>query len=294
MNSFRTLSIYLFIHASEAFLHPIHSHHEPLHQLYMSTATTGEATGEIRASLKKMRGVSISVEFRPEHILDSNEMEILSQELRKAKSASIWTSDIHAIEYFSREQSTARGNFPGPCPVVFTGNDIKSAVESGATAVLLNAGDANDADLEIGVDVIYKIESVKEMNNIIASGFDYAFFLSESMDNNELAKILELTPKSSVLISSLSSMQEESAEIPRAKELAAFSSELGTKVSGVLMTKACVGDAEDLKYVHFVTEQINKKSSSTFSMTGLTGATNGHFGSEISGGNQSAKWRRKE
>ena len=63
-----------------------------------------------------------------------------------------------------------------------------------------------------------------------------------------------MTSESSVLISSILSMQEESVEIPQAKEITAFSSELETQVSSVLIAKACVGDTEDLQYVHFVTE----------------------------------------
>lgn len=219
-------------------------------------------------------------------------MEILSQELRKAKSSSIWTSDLDALHHFSKEQSTAKGNFPGPCPVVFTGNDIEGAIERGATAVLLNAGDEHKLESNSKVDIIYKVRTIKEMDDLIASGFDYAFLLSESMDEDTLEKVLASAPKTSVLIASVPSMQEESAEIPVAKKISTLSSESGTKISGVLMCEACVGDAEDLKYVHFLTEHINKKSSNSFSMTGLTGSTNGHFGSELSGGDKSAIWRR--
>ena len=94
-------------------------------------------------------------------------------------------------------------------------------------------------------------------------------------------------------------MQAGSHEIVRAKELEAMSMPNANantnvdaaKIAAVVIQNACVGDAEDLKYTAFVVESINKKSSKNFQMTGLTGTTNGHFGSESSEGLASVKGR---
>ena len=53
-----------------------------------------------------------------------------------------------------------------------------------------------------------------------------------------------------------------------------------------------MGDDEDIKYLQHAIEGINKKSSSSFSMTGLTGSTNGHFG--VASHDGDVKWRRNE
>lgn len=267
----------------------------------MSTTSnsSGEATGEIKMALKKMRGVSVSVEYKPTPTLEltSMEHEILSQELRRTKAASIWTSDLKAVEEFSKEQSTAKGSFPGPVSIVYTGSDsgdVATAIEKGANGIVVDA-DKIGNDSNVGVDVICKVNSADDVRTAIGSGFDYAFLLQGSTDDEELKSILEEIPKSSVVVASLLSMQDESEEIARGKELSQLKADgSGTKISALVIDEACVGDAEDLKYTAFVVESINKKSSSTFAMTGLTGAANGHFGSNISGGNAKSKWRRKE
>ena len=264
-----------------------------------ATSSSGEATGEIKMALKKMRGVSVSVEYKPPPTLEltSMEHEILSQELRRTKAASIWTSDLTAVEEFSKEQSTGKGSFPGPVSIVYTGSDsgdVATAVEKGANGIVVDA-DKIGNDCNVGVDVICKVSSADDVRTAIGSGFDYAFLLQGSTDDEELKSILEEIPKSSVVVASLLSMQDESEEIARGKELSQLKSDgSGTKISALVIDEACVGDAEDLRYTAFVVESINKKSSNTFALTGLTGAANGHFDSNISGGNAKSKWRRKE
>ena len=290
-----------------------------------NAAGKGEATGEIKASLKKMRGISVSVEYNPIDTGDTNkeispmEMEILSQELRKAKAASIWTSNLNAVELFSKEQTAAKGNFPGPCPIIYKGEgngdklqvkqNVQAAIEKGATAFVVNVDNINvdidldlDLDLEKKVDIICRVKSAEDVHRALEAGYEYAFLVPGSevdISNQDLQTILGAIPKSAVVVATIPSMQNESAEISRGKELATLVVAVPTesessKISGILIEDACVGDAEDLKYTAFVVENINKKSSSTFQMTGLTGAANGHFGSELSGGLQSAKWRRME
>lgn len=296
-----------------------------------NAAGKGEATGEIKASLKKMRGISVSVEYNPidTDTGDTNkeispmEMEILSQELRKAKAASIWTSNLNAVELFSKEQIAAKGNFPGPCPIIYKGEgngdklqvkqNVQAAIEKGATAFVVNVDNINvdidldlDLDLEKKVDIICRVKSAEDVHRALEAGYEYAFLVPGSevdISNQDLQTILGAIPKSAVVVATIPSMQNESAEIARGKELATLvvavpteseSESESSKISGILIEDACVGDAEDLKYTAFVVENINKKSSSTFQMTGLTGAANGHFGSELSGGLQSAKWRRME
>ena len=59
----------------------------------------------------------------------------------------------------------------------------------------------------------------------------------------------------------------------------------------LLLKNACVGDDEDVKYLQYAIKGISKKSSSSFSMTGLTGSTNGHFGVASHGGDVMWNWK---
>ena len=308
-----------------------------------TTGNKGEASGAIRNALKKMRGVSVSVEFKPTSSYDSTsatdsataapsnmEMEILSQGLRQSKAASIWTSSLGAIEQFAKEQDSAKGNFPGPIPIVFVyygadgdnGDDgcnadngnIQAAVEKGATAIVVDV-DNLDQLLNVeanNVDIIAKVKDVQQVHLAIEKGYEYAFLIADTGIDAEIETgtesdaqmqlLLNAIPKSAIVICSLACMQAGSQEIGRAKELEAMvgvgvgdnDNTTGAKIAAVLIQNACVGDAEDLRYTAFVVEGIHKKTSRNFSMTGLTGGANGHFGSEQSGGLKSAKWKRME
>lgn len=87
---------------------------------------------------------------------------------------------------------------------------------------------------------------------------------------------------------SFSSSLQAPPPLPTTTSLAA-----SKKVHGLLIENACVGDDEDVKYTCFAVNSITKKSSSTFAMTGLTGSTNGHFGTMSDNASiENAKWKR--
>jgi len=246
------------------------------------------------------------------------EMEILSQGLRTSKAASIWTSDMDAIQQFAKEQDSAKGNFPGPIPIVYynaaddygidnnndnNNDNIQTALERGATAIVVDCDNLEqllNANVHVEADIICKVNNVQQIQHAIDKGYEYAFLIAGSgaESDAQLQLLLNAIPKSAIVICSLPCMQAGSHEIVRAKELAAMSMPNANsnvdaaKIAAIVIQNACVGDAEDLKYTAFVVEGINKKSSKNFQMTGLTGTANGHFGSESSGGLASAKWKR--
>ena len=45
----------------------------------------------------------------------------LSPQLRDANVAAIWTADLEATSAFTADQAPAKGEYPGPVPVVFSG-----------------------------------------------------------------------------------------------------------------------------------------------------------------------------
>jgi hypothetical protein len=81
-------------------------------------------------------------------------------------------------------------------------------------------------------------------------------------------------------------MLPENLEVTLGKALASSGS-----ISSLLLCNCCVNDKEDAKYAQFAIEWITKKSSISFSVTGLTGSTNGHFGDSSHAGE--VKWRKK-
>jgi hypothetical protein len=304
----------------------------------------------LKNALKKMRGPSVSIEYtkntsnNSNHDNNSNQMdlELFSQELRcKAKASAIVYSSMNcsrdkdndnndALEVILKEQQSAKGNFPSPCPIVYSYNKdhdddehLQNAIDMGITAILFNDvmdmqyflnnnnNNNNNDDDSNDVEIICQVNSVNDVQIAVQEcGFDYAFLLSTSFTNeiifqnddhdhdaitntivNELHSII---PKDALVIASLQSMQPDSIEIKKAKELIATTSTNTNKlkIHGLLFQDACVGDDEDIPYTSFVVGGVTKKSSSTFAMTGLTGSTNGHFGTLSDNISLDKKWKR--
>jgi hypothetical protein len=247
--------------------------------------------------MKKMRGVSVSVEFKTKDQKSDSDIEMLSQELRKAKVAAIFSSNVEYLDQMVKEQQDAKGNFPGPCPIIFNGDGsedvLDGVVDKGVSGIVCKPGVYRNDDS--GVQVISEVDSVEDIQHAIDIGCGDMFLITASgKSNQDIQTLLCQIPKESLVIASIDAMQANSNELTQGKELASISSDNGAKISALLVQDACVGDAEDLKYAQFVVENINKKSSSTFKMTGLTGSSNGHFGSNESGGIATAKWKRME
>ena len=65
-------------------------------------------------------------------LLQANAVQQLSSRIRscKANAAFLRTDSLSALQIFCREQKSARGQFPGPVPVVYCGGIIDPAVEA--------------------------------------------------------------------------------------------------------------------------------------------------------------------
>jgi hypothetical protein len=231
------------------------------------------------------------------------------------------------MEEFCKEQQMAKGNFPGPCPIIYDcrasvdsdfKNNVKMAIEKGASAIVLDMSDMSNVDamddmndIINGVDVICRVQNIHHVKQALDSGYEYAFLISgnavcdtstdtddSNSDDIQLLEILSAIPQGAVILASLDAMQKNSLEITRGKEVIGLVAPTSTstsnnKIHGLIIENACVGDNEDLKYTNFVVGGLTKKASSTFAMTGLTGSTNGHFGTMSDNASiENAKWRR--
>lgn len=218
---------------------------------------------------------------------------------QQAKVSFVVCSDLPTIKQFSTEQETAKGNFPGPIPIVYHG-DLSSSLtdvsEAGAAAVVIDTGSPEalsfaESASSTGVETIWKVSSVEQAQKVLESTNDSAdvFMLDIPLDEADgatlIPQIIEILPKSSMSIAVLQDpMQEDGAEIETGKGFKSMG------CASVFVKKACVGDKEDIDYASFVVSGLTSKASKEFKFSGLTGSTNGHFGGIQS--NSSVKWER--
>lgn len=215
----------------------------------------------------------------------SSDLATLSMQLRKVKAGAIFTSDIAALKEFATEQESARGDFPGPCPVVYCGDvdGVADAVCADASAVVLSPETADKAADVQGADIIWEVTSVADVETVLAVQEAADSFLVGGDDIE--AVIAALPGKTSCAIGSVQAMQEDDSEIAEGRKFKKAG------CASIFIRNAIVGDAEDLEYAQFAIGGLTSKASSEFNFSGLTGSANGHFGGVASSG-KGNKWKR--
>lgn len=281
--SFLCLSSFFFL-GGNAFVTPKIGQNHGLVTLQMSTAASQGQASNLKSILKKPSKVlTVGVECSK----DTKDISIMSMQLRKSKISSIWCSDLSTLKEFSAEQATAKGSFPGPLPVIYSGSkeDCSAAMDNGASAVVLSA---DDTDMSIDAEVVWSVSSLDQVKKVLEATSDAAdvFLVDSSTSPEEFEAIVQALPKTSLCIASVEPMQPDAAEIEIGKAL----KKVGC--GSVLVKSAIVGDAEDLPYAQFVADGFTSKASSEFKFSGLTGSTNGHFGGVQASG--TTKWRRMQ
>ena len=238
------------------------------------------ATGVLLPSVlrKPFKALTVSVGYRGE--LAPEALRELSLELRRRKAATIWTADVEAVKVFAEEQATARGDFPGPCPVVYCGPDPAAALVAGADAVVLDAAAEAPAEADAQQAVIRRASTADQVSELAGA------CLGLLIPGASFAELAPSLPKGCLAVASLEVMQPEQGEIDQGRAL------LAAGCTAVLLEDACVGDEEDLPYVNFAVKKLTSKASSTFKVDGLTGAVNGHFGSAIEDLDPKRPWKR--
>ena len=257
--------------------------------LYMSAATEPTAAAcsdNTCAALKKIsQTLAVCVEVAPsdESAMTESDLTALSMNLRKIKASALFTESIDICTSLQKEQQTAKGNFPGPCPVIYNGPDPQGAIEKGAEAIVLMAGSSipDVPGVMNEIDVLWQINTDQDVAAAVEMGGNV--FLVDA-DNEQTEAVVAAIPEESVIVAAMDAMQEDNEELERGKTLKSLG------VTSILLRKACIGDNEDLEYSTFAIDGLTKKKSSTFNMSGLTGSTNGHFGGVAS--SSSANWMR--
>ncbi|GMH63082.1 hypothetical protein TrST_g12372 [Triparma strigata] len=226
----------------------------------------------IATSLKKAsKTLSVGIEYAPAGADQTRgEIETLSMNLRKVSASAIFSSSLEHCKMFVNEQKTAEGSFPGPLPIIYTGEmpNVKEAVEAvPSLAAVVVDFDWEPQDLG-SVQPIYRMTSPSQVPPPAASSFLVDCGSSASLASS----IISSLPPSSLIIAAIPSMLPSSSELSLSQTLKSLG------VHSILFLDACTGDSEDLEYSTFAISSLTKKKSKTFNMTGMTGSTNGHFG----------------
>lgn len=232
----------------------------------------------VARALQKKQGLAVSVELNTNGHVSDVDLSLLSMQLRKSHVASIWTSELHTVEVLAHEQMSAKGDFPGPCPIIFTRGETEeaeAAIAAGASAVVLKTDERTpDSDAEIIWDASNAVSDPSHEGNVYI------------VPSSELGVAQSSLSGDAVIVASLEALQEGNAEVPCGRSLA---------VSGcrsLLLRNAVVGHEEDLEYVRWAVDALTSKASSSFKIDGHTGAVNGHFGTRRATAAGDMQWKR--
>eukprot|EP00961_Rhodomonas_salina_P113369 1525097-Rhodomonas_salina.2 len=251
----------------------------------------------LEKALHKPSGLSVtvSVEYSQEAEKNALEREILSCQLRKEKVASLWV-DRETLSAFCSEQRAAKGDFPGPCPVVLrepatSSADLEFVKEAGSSAVVIaasaeNAGELAEEAEKLGLTTVWEVTNKEQAAQAAEAGAGI-FLVSAAAAAKDDGSLVSALPPKSVWVAEIAAMQPGNNEIGEARAVKAQ----GCKA--MLVSKACVGDVEDLPYARYVVTEMASKASSEFKITGMTGHVNGHYGTgTFEKGDSERMWKR--
>ena len=189
-------------------------------------------------------------------------------------AAAIFTPDLHALQILAKEQATAKGDFPGPCPVVYNGPAVhaEAAIAAGAAGCVLTPSDlpTGAAVAASDAEVLWRVESTEDIEQIVA--YETAPEDSFLLCGTEVASLVTSLPAGAAAVAAVTAMQADDGEIVLGRE------HISSGCKAVLVQGACVGDVEDLDYSRYAIKELTTKKSSAFAIDGHTGSTNGHFG----------------
>ena len=177
-------------------------------------------------------------------LLQTDAINRLSGRLRTAKANAAWISgSVNAVRTFCAEQESARGNFPGPLPVIYCSGSTSAAsslepaelAEAGASAVVVPLFDGSE------------LESVDQ----ISADNDWVGVCQTALDCG-IQPIPEITLGDAMA----AGMSEEDVE----KLVEAVSSAAGLEPVSVLLTMNPADDEQDQVSLPSVPKSLGKKT----------------------------------
>ena len=195
--------------------------------------------GSTRKMLQRPSGMlTVAVEYQPPAAdaaalatgeSKPHDVSLLSMRLRKMGAAAIFTPQLPALHAFVTEQQGAKGDFPGPCAVVFSGTAVETreAIAAGASAVVLGSGGVGLVE-NLGVEVIWRVTRLEEIHEIDRAGYGDGVFLIEApsgasdggtADAETCDELIAALPEGAYAIGSVNAMQAENAELAQGRQL---------------------------------------------------------------------------
>jgi len=164
-------------------------------------------------------------------LLQTNAIQSLSGKIRESKAnAAFIQGSMNALQIFSTEQESARGNFPGPVPVIFCAqqddDDMKAVAQAGVDGIIVRVCGGNEVkNID---DVVADSAWVETCKTALECGlqpvpevtFGQATASEWSEDDvtrlvDSICSTLESDPVSVVLtVNPLDEEQEEPVELP--------------------------------------------------------------------------------
>ncbi|EKX47482.1 hypothetical protein GUITHDRAFT_137633 [Guillardia theta CCMP2712] len=224
-----------------------------------------KASTKLFKALKKASGaVSVAIEFSRHPNADDGalhgvEFRQFSLKMRREKAGAIFVnadskSGLQDCEKFVEEQLSAKGSFPGPLPVVRTGEvtssrQVAEAKAAGVEGVLVPMSSASLEEVKkacsaLGIEVLTLVRSKEECESAVASGSK--IICVEAATVEEATAIRELIPKDCAAVACLNSrmsgapedvfsaLKDENAEI----EMLKFASALKPAFNAIIAQKA--------------------------------------------------------
>ena len=245
----------------------------------------------LKAFNKPSGALAIAVEYEPTKELSVIDLEWLSLELRKSKACAIFTKS--SIPILAAEQRKAKGNFPGPVPIVSTAisaskSDVDSAKSSGASGIILrpwsdtvavppSISDLADYAASQMIETLWEVGTAEQAKSAVAAGASILFLTPEAAEaaasDSAAALAWREVAGGAAAVAPLRAMQAGNAEAAAAAALRAAGA-----AGAVVLSGACVGDGEDAEYARWAVEALSSKASREFRITGMTGHVNGHYG----------------
>ena len=224
--------------------------------------------GSTRKMLQRPSGMlTVAVEYQPPDAdaaalatgeSKPHDVSMLSMRLRKMGAAAIFTPQLPALHAFVTEQQGAKGDFPGPCAVVFSGTAVESreAIAAGASAVVLGSGGIGLVE-DLGVEVIWRVTRLEEIHEIDRGGYGDGVFLIEApsgasdggtsdggtsvggtadggiSDAETCDELVAALPEGAYAIGSVNAMQAENAELAQGRQLTSAEGKVCVPISSI-------------------------------------------------------------
>lgn len=132
------------------------------------STTLDAVSDDLKAILRKpSKTLAVVLEVEP-----SPEVATRSMQLRKLGVAALSTACLVTAAELVREQASAKGSFPGPCPVLYTGDEVDKACEIGVSAVVVSGGSSVDNGEVSLLEWDAEMQAVDEESGVVLASVD--------------------------------------------------------------------------------------------------------------------------